>query len=333
MKSPITGKEMKIASAKQRLTFRKEEFELFCKFYVCEDTGEQFTDTKLDEWNLNLLHNLYRAKHSIPSIDEIKLIRSSYELSATKMCDILGFGANTYGNYENGDVPTLANARLINLASKPKNFIQLVEDWDEEDQSKKEKVISIVEKKIAENRKKYFKSDLKEYLLGGDNVDEFTGFKKSNFEKFAEMVVFFSLVSACYKTKMNKLLFYADNYAFSQTGYSISGSKYRAIERGPVPYRYESIFDELAENNVIDIFFEDKGEFTTKLLKGRDDRPFNKSLFSEAELQILNKIADKFKNSSIKEIVDLSHEEIAWKNNIASRQLISYQYSAILRGI
>jgi uncharacterized phage-associated protein len=136
-----------------------------------------------------------------------------------------------------------------------------------------------------------------------------------------------------YKTKMNKLLFYADNCAFNRTGYSISGAKYRAIERGPVPYRYESVFDELAENDVIDIFFENKGEYTTKLLKGRDDRPFNKALFSEVELQILNEIVDKFKNYTIKEIVDLSHKEIAWKNNNENHNLISYQLSASLVGV
>jgi transcriptional regulator with XRE-family HTH domain len=333
MKSPITGKEMKVASAVQKLTFRKEEFELYCKFYVCEDTGEQFTDTQLDEWNLNLLHNLYRAKHNIPSVEEIKSIRELYDLSASQMGSILGFGANTYRLYEKGDIPTVPNAKLIKSSSSPKYFKTLVEDWKPEKKEKREKLLSIVDKKIDEQRKKHFSIELKEHLLGGEDQDEFTGFRKPNFEKFTEMVVFFSLVSACYKTKMNKLLFYADHYSFSQTGYSISGAKYRAIERGPVPYRYESIFDELAENDVIDILLEDKGEFTTKLLKGRDDRPFNKSLFSEVEFKILEGIAQKFKNTTVKEIVELSHKEIAWKNNNASRDLISYQLSVGLIGV
>jgi uncharacterized phage-associated protein len=256
-----------------------------------------------------------------------------YKQSAAQMGDILGFGANTYRIYENGDVPSLANAKLINLASNPESFIQLVEDWDIDDQAKKEKVLKIVEDKIIENRKKHFTTDFKEYLLGGDDVDEYTGFRRPNFEKFTEMVVFFSLTSACYKTKMNKLLFYADNYSFNQTGYSISGAKYRAIERGPVPYRYESIFDELAEKDVIDIIYEDKGEFTTKLLKGREDRPFKNELFSDIELQILNEIVEKFKDISVKKIVELSHKEVAWKYNSKSNKLISYQLSASMIGI
>jgi hypothetical protein len=54
MKSPFTGKEMKITSEKVKLTYRKEEFELSCKFYLCEGTGEKITTTELDEWNINL---------------------------------------------------------------------------------------------------------------------------------------------------------------------------------------------------------------------------------------------------------------------------------------
>jgi DNA-binding transcriptional regulator YiaG len=201
MKSPITGKEMKIASALQKLTFRKEEFELYCKFYVCEDTDEQFTDTKLDEWNINLLHNLYRAKHNIPSVEEIKSIRDQYELSAAQMGAILGFGANTYRLYEKGDIPTVPNARLIKSASSPKYFKSIVEDWKPEKEEKKQKLLNVVEKRIDEGRKKHFSIELKEHLLGGFEADEYTGFVKPNFEKFSEMVVFFSLASACIKPR------------------------------------------------------------------------------------------------------------------------------------
>ncbi|PTB97984.1 DNA-binding protein [Marivirga lumbricoides] len=333
MKSPITGKEMKIISDKQKLTFRKEEFELSCKFYVCEDTGEKFTDTKLDEWNMTLLHNLYRAKHNIPSIEEIKAIREQYDLSATQMGGILGFGANTYRLYEKGDVPTIPNARLIKSSASPKYFKTLVEDWKPEKKEKRQKLLSLADKKIDEQRKKNFSIELKEHLLGGDDQDEFTGFRKPSFERFAEMIVFFSHHAPCYKTKMNKLLFYADFYAFKHFGISISGSKYRAIPYGPVPFKYESIFEELTEKKLIDIYFDDSLNYKSEKLKARDDRKFNEDLFSDQEIKILNLVAERFKNLNTKAIVKISHEETAWIQNNANRELISYQFAVDLKGI
>lgn len=49
MKSPLTGKRMKIYF--EPIIFR----DIRCKrkYYLCEDTGERFTDTKLDEENLS----------------------------------------------------------------------------------------------------------------------------------------------------------------------------------------------------------------------------------------------------------------------------------------
>lgn len=54
MRSPITGKEM-VLKTEFRLTSKegKMKVKLF-KFYKCEDSGEQFTTTELDELNLKI---------------------------------------------------------------------------------------------------------------------------------------------------------------------------------------------------------------------------------------------------------------------------------------
>ena len=59
--SPITGKEMLLIKESRILTFRKEEFEVVYHHYKCEDSGEFFTTTELDEINLNQLHNQYQV--------------------------------------------------------------------------------------------------------------------------------------------------------------------------------------------------------------------------------------------------------------------------------
>src|SRR5437899_1435794 len=47
------------------------------------------------------------------------------------------------------------------------------------------------------------------------------------------------------KTKLNKILFYADFIAFAKLGHSVTGQEYRKMPYGPVPRDIESALDEL----------------------------------------------------------------------------------------
>ena len=58
MKSPITGKEMKLCNEKRLISFKGKTFEIDFQYYKCEDSGEQFTTTALDELNLPDLSKL-----------------------------------------------------------------------------------------------------------------------------------------------------------------------------------------------------------------------------------------------------------------------------------
>ena len=44
MKSPITGKVMKLVIKKDVIEFQKEVFEVNYHSYICEDSGETYTD-------------------------------------------------------------------------------------------------------------------------------------------------------------------------------------------------------------------------------------------------------------------------------------------------
>ena len=112
MKSPITGKEMILTKENRSINYRKETFDVVFHYYKCEDSGEQFTTGELDDVNMNQVYNQYRDLFNIPFPDEIIRIRSKYNLPAIKMSAILGFGANSYRQYESGEMPSVSNARL-----------------------------------------------------------------------------------------------------------------------------------------------------------------------------------------------------------------------------
>jgi putative zinc finger/helix-turn-helix YgiT family protein len=334
MKSPITGNEMLLTKERRLMNFRKETFEIVFHFYKCEESGEQFTTTKLDNVNINQIYNQYRDKFNIPFPDEITRIRDKYDVSAAKMSEILGFGVNSYRQYESGEMPSVANAKLIQMVDDPKIFMEMVDLCSTIDEKAKAKYIHKAQLLAEEKKRNIFNLNFKEYLLGNHLADVYSGYRNPNLEKFTEMVVFFSEQIAPFKTKMNKLLFYADFLMFKQSCFSISGVRYNAINMGPVPNNYQSIFEYLANQDEIDIYTTEfpNGQ-TGEQFKARKDRPFKAELFSENELEVLEKVASEFKPTSTNDIINLSHLEEAWKKNEKKKSVISYEYAFELNQI
>jgi len=329
MKSPITGKEMKLEKEYRTLSFRKEEFKVLYHYYLCEDSKEQFTDAKLDEINLIQLYNQYREAHHLPFPDEIIAIREKYKLPAIKIAEILGFGANVYRNYEAGEVPSESNARLIQLAKDPRKFKELVEISRVYEGNELKKVIKLIDSLIDEERKNLVQINLQDYLLGYKQPDIFTGYKIPSLEKLTEMTVFFTQELEPWKTKLNKLLFYADFLNYKKTCFSISGARYRAIDMGPVPNNFNSIFEYIANHDDVDVYqteFKDGG--IGEQFKPNADRKFNPELFTETELAVLKEVVDKFGKKGTNDIINISHKEKAWKDNFeAGKKLINYNFS------
>ena len=334
MKSPITGKEMKLTKERRSMDFRKEKFEIVFHYYKCEDSEEQFTTTAMDEVNMNQVYNQYRDRFNIPFPDEIVRIREKYSLSAAKMSEILGFGVNSYRQYEAGEMPSIANAKLIQMAEDPKFFIDMVELCATLEDKAKAKYIQKAQLLVEERKRNIFNLNFKEYLLGNHLADIYSGYRNPNFEKFTEMVVYFSEQIQPFKTKMNKLLFYADFLMFKQTCFSISGVRYKAIDMGPVPNNFQSIFEYLANKDEIEIFTTEFPQgYTGEQFKAKIDRPFKADLFSENELNVLEKVATVFKPTSTNDIIELSHLEEAWKKNEKDKSVISYEYAFELNQI
>lgn len=328
MKSPITGKEMQLARKQSTLMFRKEEFTFVHHYYQCEDSQEEFTSTELDQLNLLQIHNQYRDKFNLPFPNEIRSIRSKYNLPANKMSEILGFGVNSYRNYESGEVPSLSNGKLIQLIADPVKFQDMVWLCDTLSPPEKSKIIDKVERLIQENKKNVFSLEMEDYLLGSKLPDSTSGFIRPDFTKLTEMVKFYASRLNPWKTVLNKLLFYSDFLAYRNNGYSMSGVRYRAIKMGPVPNNYNSIYDFMFHKKAIDItnvpFSENIFGYKFKMAEHQE---FNAAIFDESELQILGLVCSTFQNMSTNEVIEFSHQEKGWLENEEERKLIDYKYA------
>jgi putative zinc finger/helix-turn-helix YgiT family protein len=329
MKSPITGKEMTLQIEKSILEFRKEKFEYNHKSYYCSDSGETFTTTELDEFNLNQVYNQYRDKHNIPFPDQIIKLRNTYSLSSSMMSKILGFGTNSYRNYEKGEVPSLANANLINTVSNSilnfKLLVDLNNDLNDEEKIKILKRIEVVLENYRESKddKKYVN-----ILFENRLPDNYTGYRKPDMEKMCNMILFFAEKLSPTETMMNKLLFYSDFYNYKKTAYSISGSNYMAHNYGPVPVRFGGIFDYVANKDYIFMKVEDYGNgYWGKCFYKSSQKDFNAELFSSEEIESLNTIVSTFRGCNATQIMGKSHEEKAWLENEKGKSLIDYNYA------
>lgn len=330
MKSPFTNKEMILRKEKSILIFRNKEFSYVFHYYLCEDTNEKITTTELDELNINQVYNQYRDLHNIPFPDEIYNIRIKYELSANKMSLILGLGPNSYRHYEKGEVPSLVIGNLIqSIIGNHNVFKQLVERNKDLRDSEKAKILERIEFiESIENDKNYH---IEKYLNlhYGDNIPcLMTGYKKTDINKLSEMVLFFTEKLQPTITAMNKLLFYSDFLNYKKTAYSISGTTYMAHNYGPVPIKFRTIYEYMADQQLIELKGEDFGNgIIGEKFSLTEYKSFNSELFSEFELKILNIIANIFKGMNASQIMKVSHEEKAWIENEKEKSLINYNYS------
>jgi putative zinc finger/helix-turn-helix YgiT family protein len=327
MKSPYTGKEMILCKEERPFTFRKEEFVVVYHYFKCIDSKESFTNTEIDELNLNQLYNQYRCKHKIPFPEEIIQLRKLYGVSAAKMSEILGFGPNSYRNYENGEVPSLSNSRLIQIVKDAREFKKLLLLSGTRENNSLSKLLERVDIIINDQRDHRFATQLKEYLIGAPIADNFTGFRLPDLEKFTEMIIFFAEKLKPYKVKLNKLLFYADFIMYKRSGFSMSGMRYAAIQMGPVPDKYDTIYDYLVRKDEFEIspnIFADGG--IGEKFKPNSEHQFNAALFTPEELTVLEEVVKKFRNTSTKDIIDISHKERGWIMNKDTNGIIDYKY-------
>jgi uncharacterized phage-associated protein/transcriptional regulator with XRE-family HTH domain len=335
MESPLTGKKMPLRKEERLLEFRKEQFNVSYHFYKCEESEEEFTDDVLDNLNLIQVHNQYRAKYGIPFTNEIKKIREEYDLSAAKMSEVLGFGANVYRQYEAGEMPSVTNGRLIRLASDPKEFRKLLEIGKNAlEKHEYEKVLRKINE--AEDSWAFIDGLLEEWMFQSTVPDEFNGYKVPEVKKVGCMVKFFAQTVQPFTTGLNKLMFYADFSHYKKYGTSISGLRYHAIQRGPVPINYGSIYNQLYTQGFIRVEEKDFGEFVGEQFFPEGELISLENVetpFVETEKEILNLIVGGLGKLPTKKLVDLSHNEDGWKDNQESFEKISYQYAFDLRAI
>lgn len=316
--SPFTEGKAVLHKRIKKMEFRKEEFEVYDFYYKCEVTGKEFSTTETGDLVMKQLFNQYREKNDILFPEQISDLRERYGLSPLKMSAVLGFGPNMYKNYEKGDIPSKSNSNLMDDARSPQIFYDRAVKSKQLSDKELEKLKTITVKLIS-----------KEFILenypriNSDEINQFTGYVKRNFEKFANMVLYFLRDDRTFTTRLNKYLFYADFKYYSQTGHSMSGYPYCAIDNGPFPDSYKLLFAKMWEKGFIENKEMTMGDKTVEQFVPA--KSFDKKLFNQSELNIMNAVYNTLRYEKTDSIIDLSHQEKGWIENQKSASGISYQ--------
>ncbi len=318
LKSPLTGGKVKEVSTTEEKEFRKEKFIVHVRYCICEDTGEQFTTTEQDTLQFNDLYSQYRIRHGIPFADEIKNIRLRYGLNYSQISRILGFGANQYAKYEAGEVPSESNGKMI-AAIKNKDVILslLSECKDSFLPGEYNRILTSI--RMSEFQEDPY-SCLYGVIFNDDKRTIFNGYGYKNIAKLFETVLYIvKKHGEIFPTKLNKMMFYSDFYNYRKCGQSISGLQYCAMNYGPAPEHYATIYDNIPtlEKKLVKAH-----NIVSTLLTCTDNTTFGS--LSKTETETIDHVVTNLKSLSVTEIIEASHKESAWQNYAQTHNLIPY---------
>ena len=327
--SPVTGKPVKVVYNPDKIKFRGEEY--ICTYVSFRDDadGESFTTTESDSIWYNQVTNQYREKYGVPYTDEIIALRRRYGLSAAKMSVILGFGANQYRLYEDGEVPSESNGKMIRGAMNPRVFLDLVRS-SRHQLSEREfvKITARIEEVIADAPKWHDEQWISARLFKtGRGIAN--GFAPQSSGRLKNLLLYIlEKMGDTFQTKMNKVLFYIDFLSYRERGMAISGLAYNAIDFGPVPQRWDrvySTFDEVVPQSKL-VVDQECVELTAA-------SEADMSCFTDQELELIDMVCAKMKTLSAHDISKLSHSEPAWKNYLHKSETIPFSEAFTLRAV
>lgn len=319
--SPFRNCEAHLKRVPDTMEFRGKTYHFLNHYYVCDESGEEFTDEATGEINFAQVYNQYREENNIPFVNEIVKLREDCQLSKADMGRLLGFGENQYYRYELGEVPSPSNGRLMRTLIDNRDALMCAIQESSIKDSNKEKALSALNKLTAkENEDRTIYN-----LLFPVKRSIYNGYAITNVNKVRQMILYFlGHMNVGYKTALNKLMFYADFLMYKEHCVGISGLSYSALPYGNVPNNFKVLYGIFDEVDEID-----------------DERPYFKpltvcdlSVFNENEVIVLEYVAEKMAKQASAALSETNHMEDAWlKYKHDTKLLVPFSEAFSLRAL
>jgi len=308
----------------EQFEVRGETVEIVAEFNRCSECHALFENTREPD-ALAEAYREYRERHDMLQPEHIQEWRKGLGLTQKELSILLGWGGATLSRYENGALQDEAHEKMLKMAREPHNLLSLLKETScGFSPEKRDRLVTELTAAEAESLtlNRIFEDRFCGYL-----PDEFSGFLKFDMQKFQNAVLFLCKGGQL-KTKLNKLLFYADFKHFKENAVSITGARYVHLPHGPVPDNYEYFFATLIHSGELDVDEIPVFQYFGENFTANTEADF--SLFKPSELKFLAEVKEYFQDFSAAKIRNFSHQERGYLET-SNRQTISYLFAENLR--
>lgn len=105
----------------------------------------------------------------------------------------------------------------------------------------------------------------------------------------------------------------------------------RLFKRALYQKNYDWIFDNTMEKKMVTIKLHDYGDYMGEQFIANPEGAFDEELFNETEMKAMEAVASYFEKATVNIIVNKSHEENAWAENVEEFKSINYNYGFDLK--
>lgn len=312
------------------VTVRGEKIEVEFEYLQCPNCGEEYEVSRPDNDPLDRAYRIYRERKGLLQPEDIRGFREDLQLPQREMSAILGIGVATLNRYENGALQTEALDKAIRYYREdPRRILARLKEQPGLVKKKTADVLASRIPRIRSKTENWFDLFCASFTARPPSI--LNGYKKFDLEVLRQMISFYCyLLNGVSKTKLMKLLFYADFSYFREFGRSISGAYYMHDRFGPVVDCFEIFLGYLSrpgsELYTEEVFWE-LGSFEIYKTNLTDF-----SALSESEIRTLQAISRKFRRTNAEQLSNLSHDEQGY-DKTERWEFIPYSYALDLIGV
>lgn len=321
--------EVKTVLVKDEATFKNRKVTYEASYLYCDMAEELYMDEQQMQENDVRLKDAYRKSEGLLTSSDISGIRAKYGISQSDLCTLLGWGGKTITRYESHQVQDKAHDTILKkLDQDPEWFLSLLSDARVNLSAESyQKYLNAAIALYEEDQDSYLRKAIEASYARFHGDQLFHGNTELSLDKVVDVIRYFASskkITALYKVKLMKLMWYADALSYKLRGFAITGLVYQALPMGAVPVGHNSFINlkgvpceevDMGETNAYHFELEGTAAFPA---------------LTDDDKNILDAVIKKLGKMSKNEIVSFMHKEQAYIET-APRDVIQFKYAENLQ--
>lgn len=321
--------EVKTVLVNDEATFKNKKVDYEASYLYCDAAEELYMDEQKMQENDVRLKDAYRKSEGLLTSSDISGIRNKYGISQSDLCILLGWGAKTITRYESHQVQDRAHDTILKkIDQDPEWFLSLLSDARMNFSAESyQKYLNTATALYEEDQDSYLRKAIEASYARFHGNHLFHGNTDLSLDKVVDVIRYFAAstkITALYKVKLMKLMWYADALSYKRRGFAITGLVYQALPMGAVPVGHNSIID-LKDVPCEEV---DMGETNAYHFSLKAETTFPS--LTDDDKNILDAVIEKLGKMSKNEIINFMHKEQAYVET-APRDVIQFKYAESLR--